>query len=307
MNPNGLINVDALDKFVTDRLGGGREWVGPGYDHETIREALDAADGPCALHVGDGFVPDGKTVIDSDFPVALVGRSPVASRLGDVEVRGRGPGTYGSPVYFNRLAVDGTLKLVDAPQTMLSDVVLTGASHGLHVASETDDWGSYGIRAQRVYAVNNSGDGFRLDTNASTHSSHFVDCLSQANKGAGYRIRGYANSIRGGTVQLNHGAGVDVRAPACTVRDAYVEGNGRAEETPVEIYGQEAHGLSVKDCYFHGINPRSTTHDHKYVQRAVNVHESKSVSVVDNSYRKYPDAFVKSFGAEVREVGNLAL
>lgn len=158
-----------------------------------------------------------------------------------------------------------------------------------------------------VQAWNCGGDGFRLDNDSGPHATQFYGCHAIANKGGGFRLRGYKTAMHGGSSQLNHSYGLDVRSPAVSVKDAYIEGNARREDYPVEIYGRECHGLSVKDCYLNGMLPRQVWHDFDNVQRGVNIHDSESVSVVDNVYRNFGEEFYAGFDSDARLEDNWAV
>ncbi|WP_101298156.1 right-handed parallel beta-helix repeat-containing protein [Halegenticoccus soli] len=253
---------------------------------------------PIALHAdGDDFAP-----------FALRGQGPSVTRIGHddvggdvLSIRGAGPAGYSYPFTIENLRVHGGeggagIAVESSPQGIVDTVVLRTKGHGVRVGE--GEHGSYGTTFSNVQAWNCGGDGFRLDSGANPHSTHFYGCRATACRGVGFRLRGYKTAIHGGTVQLCHSHGIDVRSPAVSIRDAYVEGNGRREDHPVEVYGDGAHGLSVSGCYFHGATPRRCWHDRDCVLRAVNLHGSKGVAVRDCVYRRYGDRFFKGFGCE---------
>ncbi|WP_129116379.1 hypothetical protein [Halegenticoccus tardaugens] len=257
---------------------------------------------PIELHAdADGFVP-----------VALRGLGPSVTQIGhdDVEgdvlsIRGEGPAGYSYPYTIESLRIRGGdggagLAVASSPQGMVNAVVFRTAGHGVHVRE--GDHGSYGTTFTNAQAWNCGGDGFRLDADARPHSTHFFGCRATACRGVGFRLRGYKASIHGGTAQLCHSHGVEIRSPVASIRDAYVEGNGRREEHPVEVYGHGAHGLSVSGCYFHGATPRRCWHDRDRVLRAVNLHDSRGVTIRECVYRGYDDRFFRGFGCEQVEL-----
>lgn len=287
-------------------------------DGDSIQATYDGG----ATHIGvlngyDPTVDSYPLVFDEDRPFAIEGCGPGVSQLGHeeaddgpiVDVVGHGARTYKrAPTIQNLSVVGGSpgIRIRCAPYASLSNVYVTAEGDGVVVA--TGEHNCYGTTMFNVQAWNCGGDGFRLETDAGPHATQFFGCQAIANKGVGFRLDGYKTSIFGGSSQMNHGHGIDVRSPAVSIKDAYIEGNGRREDYPVELYGHSAHGLTVADCYFHGATPREVWHDHDDVQRAINVHESRSVSLRDNVFRGYADAFFAGFDTKRERLqGNFAL
>lgn len=145
-------------------------------------------------------------------------------------------------------------------------------SHGVKI-DEFEDLngvrkGSFGTTFFNCQAWACGGDGFRSTKRANPHGTHYLSCRSTACKGVGFRLRGSLARILGGDAQLNHDWGIEARGgKAITVTNTYVEGNSRSNEFPVELYARNTPGLTIQDCYFHGITPRSTPgHDYQHVQ-----------------------------------------
>lgn len=287
-------------------------------DSDSVQAAYDA--GACRIGLAPSYDPTAESypiTCDADRPLVIAGHGPGVSQLGHDAVRetpvldvvGHGAHTYKrAPTLRNVSVVGGSpaIRIRAAPFASLSNVYVDADGHGVHVAAGDDN--SYGLTFFNVQAWNCGGDGFRLDADAGPHSAQFYGCHATACGGVGFRIRGYNTNVHGGTSQLNHSHGFDVRSPVASIRDVYVEGNGRKEEYPVEIYGKAAHGLAVENCYFHGATPRDVWHDYDTVRRGVNLHESASVTVEQNVFRKYGDAFFAGFDCEdVERARNYAL
>lgn len=334
---------DEADKRVADHNSvkahtgafPGYTTVGASGEFDTLQAAWDdAAFGePLALWLLPDYDPHAETYpveftrnSNNEFkPLTLRGPGPSSVSIGhsDVEgdvlsIMGAGSSDYSRPVLIQGVRFEGGAKagdagaglaIANAPHSMLQDVLFQTEHHGLEVCAGGS--GCYGLVAINCQAWNCGGDGFRMNSDAKPHNTHFFGCKAIANQDAGFRFGGGVNaSIIGGDIELNHGWGVEARSRGLSIKDCYIEGNGRAVDYPVEVYGRNADGLAIRDCYFHGINPRSVSHDHKRVQRAVNLHNSTSVSISDCIYQRYGDRFYAGFkGSEaaLHPESNLAL
>lgn len=270
-------------------------WIRPDYDPR-------AEDYPIKFH---------RNGDDQFKPVTLRGPGPGSVAIGHADVQGdvlsvvgAGPAGYTRPFYAEGVRFEGAkpdadgkgagLSIQNAPHSMLQGVLFHTQNHGLEVCGGGQ--GCFGLVASLCQAWNCGGDGFRLTSDAKPHNSQLIGCKAIANKGAGVRwLGGIQGSMYGCDIELNHGYGVGMRGQAVSIKDSYIEGNARAVDYPVEVYGRGANGLTVADCYFHGINPRGASHEHKRVQRAVNLHDSKSVTLRDCVYQRYGDRFFAGF------------
>ncbi|OYR39201.1 right-handed parallel beta-helix repeat-containing protein [Halorubrum sp. Eb13] len=303
-------------KGATDPSGdydiGGRRLVGAdGYG--TVAEAWADADDGDTVYVHSSY--DAAEAGES-FPieldcrekqVTLCGGHPSASVIdaGEtdktvLEVVGAGSGDYQNNPLVKDLKVVGGgigLRLRAAPFASFENLTFyRTADHAVLVDGHPDS-GTFGTNWYNVQAWNCGGDGIRTDRSAAPHGTTLWGCRFTANRGAGVRFRGAACKMVGGTSQLNYDYGVETRGGNATlVSGAYVEGNARGNDFPVEVYAKRADGLTVENTYFHGINPRGAEHGHDRVQRAVNVHDSEKLTVRDCVARRYGDGFVATFG-----------
>lgn len=313
-----------------ERSDGGRLVVGAdGYP--TIRDAWAAADSGDTVYVHSSY--DAREA-GEPFPVrldyrrkevALVGGHPSGSVVDAggtdenvIEVYGAGYDDYrNNPLVANLRIVGGRvgLRVAGAPFSSYRNLVFhrTG-DHGVVVDEYESDGNAYGTWGATLYncqAWNCGGDGFRLNSAASPHGTTLYACKATNNDGVGFRLRGTGTKLLGGDAQLNRDWGIEARTwKAILVAGAYVEGNARDRDHPVEAYARGCQGLTVRDCYFHGINPRGADHGHDRVQRAVNVHETERLAVRDNVFRRYGEGALALYDctdADVYEGSNLAL
>lgn len=214
------------------------------------------------------------------------------------------------PMLQNLKLVGGSvgLRIKGAPHNLFQNLVIydTG-SHGVWLEEGAgpngESLGSFGNTFLNCQVWNAGGDGFREATSANPHATNYAYCKAIACKGVGFRLRGFMTKVQGGDAELNHSWGFDIRSgQGIHLTDVYVEGNARAEDYPVEIYAKGAHGLVIDTCYLHGINPRSTTHSYDRVQRAVNVHDSRHVSVQNCTMRRYGDAGIALFNCDDADI-----
>lgn len=333
---------DALGT-LKDTLEATREPFEIGEDraHRTIKDAYDNAmssDTPPLLKPVSTYDPEQEqypiefhgTPDREWLPFTLDGHG-VGTALGHEGVEGDilqihaptegGQGCYKKPAILRNVSLQGgdggaQIHIAGVPNGRIRDVVATGPGIGVQwTAPFLEDmvpdsahsfgWDLHGVTAWGCQT------GFRAGRGASIHSTGFTQCRANNCRGAGVAISGAANIVwRGGDSQLNGGFGFSLRdCEAATIRDAYIEGNGRRKDAkndvPLEIYGKNADGLTVDGCYFHGINPRTVEHDYKTVQRALNVHESQSAAFTNNLARRYGDGLIASMsGSDVEAHGN---
>lgn len=291
---------------------GGRRIVGEdGY--ETIAAAWSAAADGDSIYVHSSYDAQtaGETfpiVLDySEKEVMLTGGHPSGSVIdaGDadanvIEVIGRGVEDYrNNPVVQNLKIVGGEigLRVRRAPFSSFDNLVFydTG-SHGMCIDSHPDG-GTFGTNWSNCQAWHCGGDGFRAVRSAQPHGTTYWGCRATANRGVGFRLRGTSSMLFGGTSQLNYDYGIEVRSGwGVGITGVYIEGNARGNDFPVEVYGRGADGLTIENCYFHGINPRGAEHNHDRVQRGVNVHDTEALTVRDCTARRYEDGFIAVFG-----------
>ncbi len=291
---------------------GGRLVVGDdGYT--TIADAWDAAADGDTVYVHSSY--DASAAGES-FPieldcrekqVTLTGGHPSASVIDAgstdetvLEIVGAGNGDYqNNPIVKDLKIVGGGLglRLRAAPFASFQNLVFyqTG-SHAVLIDSHPDS-GTFGTNWYNLQAWNCGGDGIRMVRSAEPHGTTLWGCRFTANRGAGVRFRGTTCKMIGGTSQLNYDYGVESRGGyANQISGAYIEGNARGNDFPVELYARHTDGLTIESCYFHGINPRGANHNHDRVQRAVNVHDCEKLSVRDCVARRYGDGFLATFG-----------
>lgn len=214
------------------------------------------------------------------------------------------------PMLQNLQLVGGAvgLRIKGAPHNLFQNLIIYDtSSHGVWLEEGTgpdgESLGSFGNTFLNCQVWNAGGDGFRESTAANPHATNYAYCKAVACQGVGFRLRGYMTKVQGGDAELNHSWGFDIRSgQGIHLTDVYIEGNARDEEFPVEVYGKGAHGLTIDSCYLHGINPRSTTHSYDRVQRAVNVHDSRHVTVENCTLRRYGDAGIALFDCDDADV-----
>lgn len=326
------MNLDTADmesyetfEFSSDRLvlGGTRVVGTEGYP--TIAAAWNDAESGDEIYVHSSY---DAAAAGEEFPVVLdyeekevmlTGGHPSGSVIDAshtsenvIEVLGRGMNDYrNNPLVQNLKIVGGGigLRVRAAPFSSYENLVLyQNGSHGVAIEGYTDpdsgrDKGTYGATFSNCQAFSCGGDAFRTERDAKAHGTTFFGCRATNNEGVGFNIRGYTNKIVGGTTQLNGSYGVEARlGKASLVKGVYIEGNSRNHDFPVEVYGKNADGLAVENCYFNGINPRGASHDYEYVRRGVNVHGTQKLSVRDCVVRNYRDGFISLFGCEDADV-----
>ena len=292
--------------------------------YETIQAAWDDARNGDTVFVHHSYDAESAgeqfpIVLDyREKEVAVAGGHPSGSVVDashsdrDIfHVKGVGHHDYRNhPLLQNLKLVGGAvgLRIEGAPHNLFQNLVIynTG-SHGVWLVEGTgpngETLGSFGNTFLNCQVWNAGGDGFKESTAASPHATNYAYCKAIACKGVGFRLRGFMTKVLGGDAELNHSFGFDIRnGQSIHLSDVYVEGNARDESYPVEIYAKGAHGLTVDNCYLHGINPRSTTHGYDRVQRAVNVHDSRHVSVQSCTMRRYGDAGIALFNCEDADV-----
>lgn len=184
-----------------------------------------------------------------------------ASPANVLEVVGEGHADYrNNPLVQNLRIVEGDvgLRIRAAPYASFKDIVCwkTG-SHGILVDCHEEDgtmYGMFGVTFRNCITWNCGGNGFRLHTGAHPLSTSFYGCDALLNGGAGVRLRGYASRWHGGTIQNNASFGVDARSGcAQQVDGTYFEGNGAADDAPIEVYVDDsAPGFTLRESYFQG-------------------------------------------------------
>lgn len=321
--------------------------IGAECDHQTIQAAYDAALQAGAypqLQITQSYDPTAET-----YPIQLTGHPKTRAwhpftlqgygpgcQIGHTGVTGdiiqvHGPPAGGQEAYkkpavlrdFRTRGGDGgaQIHIAGLPNGRIRDVLLLGRGHGVQwtapflemattddgseITSHSFGWDLHSVTAWGCQA------GFKAGRGASAHSTSFTHCRANNCYGAGLHWSGAVSlTWRGGDIQLNRAYGAALRGcEAVTIRDAYVEGNGRTKDTstelPVEVYAKDTNALTIDSCYFHGINPRSVTHEYNEVQRGVNVHDSKAVNVTNNHVRRYGDGFVSAMNnSQVELHGN---
>lgn len=325
MTTSQTIDTDETFQMTSNSLVlGGRRIVGrDGYP--TIKAAWDDAESGDVIHVHSSY--DAKAAGES-FPielnyeekeVMLSGGHPSGSVIDAshttenvIEVLGRGTNDYrNNPVVQNLKIVGGSvgLRIRAAPFASFNNLIFheTG-SDAVRIEGYSDPdsgrhKGSWGTIFTNCQAFTAGGDGFTMTKDATAHGTTFQSCRATANKGAGFRLRGYTCKIFGGTSQLNWDYGIEARlGKASIVQGTYIEGNSRGNDFPVEVYAYNADGLTIDTCYFNGINPRTTSHDRKHVMRAVNVHSTQKLTIRNCVGRNYDDGFVALFSTEDADV-----
>jgi hypothetical protein len=312
-------------EFTGDGLVlGGTRVVGKG-GYETIAKAWEDAESGDTVYVHSSY--DARSagekfpiVLDyEEKEVMLTGGHPSGSVIDAshtnqnvIEVLGRGMNDYrNNPMVQNLKIVGGKigLRIRAAPFSSYRNLVLyQNGSHGVSIEGYTDpdsgrDKGTFGATFNECQAWSCGGDGFRTENAAHAHGTAFFNCKATSNRGVGFRLRGYTNKLVGGTSQLNYQWGVEARrGKGSFIQGMYLEGNSRGRDFPVEVYANNADGLSIQNCYFHGINPRSTEHNHDHVLRAINVHDTQQLTIRDNTVRSYGDGFIALFGCEDPDV-----
>lgn len=246
-------------------------------------------------------------------PLSLMGMGASTTTLPPIVVDGYGHEAYKQAPTLSGFSVVGGepgIKLRGSPFASLSDIYVSSNGHGVVLASDSEGNSCNSVTMHNVQTYGCKKTGFLETRGSQAHSTVYSGCRATANKGHGFIINGANCVIDGGDAQLNYQPGIRVNSPACSISGVYVEGNGRGENAAhVELYGQDAHGLKISDCYFHGINPRGAPWipsdaepPGTYVDRGVNVHDSMGVSVRDCVYLRYQDAFCAFFGCDSPDI-----
>lgn len=247
-------------------------------------------------------------------PTAIHGVGPNAVTVGDpdqradiIQIHGNG-NHYGCPVQLSNLALAShpeatVVKVACLSSGLLENVIIQDSGTAVTLSSPyiqdyTGGCFDWVIRDTDIWRCRN---GVRIDGGADAHNVLLEKVDITACDGAGvYAEDCAAVTFRDGTVQLNQGFGFELRNTTNTTIDsAYVEGNARSRDFPVEVYGKQANGLTIRDSYFHGINPRGANHEYDCVQRAVNLHDSEGAAVRDCDARRYGTSFAVSFGNDL--------
>lgn len=314
--------------------------VGDDYQFRTVQGAYDDAmrEGvPPCIRLTDSYqsrrddypltfngTPDSREwlpfALDGQGTPSTIGHPDVTGDI--IQIHGPpegGQGSYKKPCTLSGFRMEGgtdgsQIHIAGLPNGRIRDVIAIGDGNGVSWTGPYLDMNE-GVDQSHSFGWNLSGvtawggrTGFSATQSAGAHSTSFDHCRANANNGPGVYFEGAASvTWSGGDIQLNQGFGASVRnCDSFTLRDVYVEGNSRGKEFPIEIYGDGADGLTVDDCYCHGINPRGAGgHDYSWVQRVVNVHNSEGVTVKDNLARKYGDGLVTAMtGSAVEVHGN---
>lgn len=304
-------------------LGGTRVVGDNGYP--TIQTAFDHAESGDTIYVHSSYDAEAA---GEEFPVVLdyeqkevmlTGGHPSGSVIDAshtdqnvIEVLGRGMNDYrNNPVVQNLKIIGGSigLRIRAAPYSSYENLVFyKNSSHGAAIEPYTDpdsgrEKGTFGVTFTNCQAWSCGGDGFRTETQAMPHGTTFYGCKATECGSVGFRLRGYTCKLIGGASQLNQSYGIEARTgKANLVQGVYVEGNSRSHDFPVEIYANDADGLSVENCYFNGINPRGSSHGLEHVRRAINIHETQKLNVRDCTVRNYLDGFIALFSCEDADV-----
>lgn len=238
------------------------------FGYSTIAEAWDAAsDGDTILVTGTYDAQEAG----EEFPVTLVYREKEVTLAGGhpagsvvdaggtgenvIEVVGLGQDDYRNNPIVRDLTITGGnvgLHLRAAPFASFRNLITyrTG-SHGVDI-DEFEDLdgvrkGSFGITFFNCQAWGCGGDGFRSTREADPHGTTYLSCRATACDGVGFRLRGSSAEILSVIAQLNHDWGIEARrGRAISVANAYVEGNSRSNEFPLEMYARNAPGLTVR-------------------------------------------------------------
>lgn len=278
--------------------------VGPG---ESVQDEFDSGyDSVTVAPDYDPSVEDFPLEFDlTDRSLTLRGAGMNTTRFpGGIRVNGDGVGQYTRPPTLSGFSIDAGapgLELKQAPYTRLADILLnTPDGVGFNITTADSGQHTYGCQLWNVQAWNCGSHGFSLETQAGPHGTAFIGCQATANRGIGYQVRGSNVSFTMCGSQLNFNWGFEIRGTKQTVigDNCYIEGNSRSNDTPVEIYGRNIKGLTVTNSYLHGINPRGADHDHKWVQRGLNIHDSNVIRFRDCVNRRYGDKVAVFFGCD---------
>ncbi|EJN57201.1 right-handed parallel beta-helix repeat-containing protein [Halogranum rubrum] len=313
---------DVVESFAGIANFGGKLVVGRG-GYRTIQEAWDDAESGDVVYVHSSY--DAQEVGEA-FPivldyeekeVTLTGGHPSGSVIdaGDVdenvvEVLGRGMNDYrNNPLVQNLKLVGGNigLRIRAAPYSTYKDIlVYQTKSHGISVEPYTDERGdfkgTFGVTFRNVVVWGCGGTGFRLDTDARSHSTSFFGCDSLLNGGYGVQLRGYSCRWVGGTIQNNGDCGVDARS-GCgqLVSGVYFEGNGTAMSSPIEIYVAESGpGFTCDTCYFQGHYARNFDNGLDDGVFGIFVDGAPHASISNCTYRNFDECFL--FVRDARDV-----
>ncbi|SEP22592.1 hypothetical protein SAMN04487948_12327 [Halogranum amylolyticum] len=311
--PMALGDAAGIDSVTGIANLGGKLVVGRG-GYRTIQEAWDDARSGDVVYVHSSY--DAQQA-GEEFPIVLnyeekevllTGGHPSGSVIdaGDVdenvvEVLGRGMNDYrNNPIVQNLKIVGGNvgLRIRAAPYSSYKDIVVYGTnSHGVSVEGYTDDTGfkgTFGATFRNVMVWGCGGTGFRLNTDARSHSMSFFGCHSEFNDAYGVQLRGYSCRWIGGTVQNNGNHGVDARS-GCSqlLSGVYFEGNGTAMEYPIEVYvSASAPGFTCDTCYFQGNFARNFANGLDRSTIGVAVNGAPQASVSNCTYRNYESCFL---------------
>ncbi|WP_255194927.1 right-handed parallel beta-helix repeat-containing protein [Halorarius litoreus] len=302
-------------------LGGRRIVGGPdavGYD--TIQAAWDAAEDGDIIFVHGTYDAEAAgeplpvTLDYREKEVMLSGGHPSGSVIDArhapdtnvVEVIGKAHADYRNKALVQHLKIRGGnvgLRIRGATYSTYKDLIVHGAAgDGIRVENLTESDGterkSFGMTFRNVMVWRCGGSGFRLQPNANPHGTTFYGCDSLFNgleTGApGVALRGYSSRWVNGVVQNNGGFGIDARAGASqAVKDAYLEGNGMAQEYPHGIFVDDSSpGFVLKGCYFQGGYFRDAPNGRNKGYRGVAVGGAPGVELSGCTYKNYTDAFL---------------
>lgn len=228
---------------------------------------------------------------------------------------GGGQYAYKKPATLQGFTIRGgsggsQIHIAGVPNGRIATLICAGPGDGIKWSgpwldmdvdmSHSFGWNLHGVTAWGTQT------GFGAGPRAGAHSTTFTDCRANACTGTGLAFKGAANVVwRGGDIQLCKRFGAALReCLSPTIRDAYIEGNGRAVDYPLEIYARTTTGLTVDANYFHGTNPRPVTHEYNWVQRGVNLQDSRGASITNNTALRYGEGLVAAHTNSSAEVHN---
>lgn len=327
-----LSTSDALNQ-LTSALRRFRDPYGIGHsqNYQTLQgayeAAMDAGESP-HLQIKEDYHPRDET-----YPVVMHGRQngdwiPFdlsgpgmgndRAQLGHKDVKGdvlqlHGPPgggqySYKKPAVIRNLRIrnggdknTAHIRIAGLPNGRIRDTELAGSGNGvqwqgpfLDMAEGVGQSHSFGWHLNSVEAWG-PHNAFQAGPQGGAHSTMFSDCRAN-NCRTGLQFKGASNVVwRGGDIQLCKGFGAALReCLSTTIRDCYIEGNGRHIDYPIEVYARTCSGLTIDSNYFHGTNPRDTTHDYNWVQRGINLQDSRGVNVTNNTAVRYGDGLLSA-------------
>lgn len=308
----GYITVDFPDPPSSYQAS-----VAPG-DYDTIQSAIN--DGAQSILVGHEYDSTNEAYPvtmyangEEDWtPVVISGVGPNSTVIGDptqkadtLRIHGNG-NHYGAPIVVRNASLTShpektVIRIASLSGGLIDGCIIQDAGTPVSIESAYIDGyigGSFDWAIQNI-DIWGCSNGIRIDGGSAGHGVLMDNVDITACDGPGVYAEGVASvTYRNGTNQLNYGRGFELRdTTSFTVDASYVEGNDRGNEdgVPIEVYGRRAHSTTIRDSYFHGINPRGATHAHDLVQRGINFHDSEGVSVRDCDVRRYGDAFAYNF------------